>query len=105
MGWVHDIFSEYAVMPTPPAALHIVAADRDWNEPDRVTKLEHDLARANLLLQALTEAALRKGVVSREDIERAAKGIGAHKRQQEEAAPEQSATPEEFLSQLERQEG
>lgn len=100
MGWVHDLFSEN---PVVPQALEVQAADHDWNAPDRLTKLERDLTRAELLLRALTETVLRNGLVTRQEIEIAARNIDQRERQAEQGEPEPAMTPEEHLARLEHE--
>lgn len=49
--------------------------DPEVQTTDRVAQLEDDLARALLLIEALAEACVRHGVVSREQIAKAAEKL------------------------------
>lgn len=127
MGWIAELFSGYVAEPNDEQhqafnrelARLRSARNLSHSVDDHVTLLEDDLARTLLLLHSLTEALVRKGAVSREDIETAGREIDlrdgkadgkldpAMLRPADKPAREidPDISPEEYLHQLEQELG
>jgi hypothetical protein len=124
MGWIAELYSDLVAGPSTEeqqAFDRELARLRNAREgqhtvDDRVKLLEDDLARMLLLLHAVTEAVVSKGVISQSDLETAGREIDLRDgkadgkldpacERPEERAPTAHAelTPGEYLAVIEEQ--